>query len=301
MVDVTILLYLPLNTSLDDLSFLANWAQTILMSSEEKMILNGKNTRYFRQRVVPKLYNTKNIQQKDYVEALKEAVLFTYPKKAIEGFFEEEEESEEEPVVEDSYPLADDKDIENELSTEEDLDLDNDFDNIKRKYQVIPHSSFRGKSKEEIKQSFQQISSKSNETNSKFSRASELSYLPNYSNDNDIVSQLDIHSSSHRDRHPKTSNTNKIATYQFTHKLNLTNLPEHVCSANKHVILSIASGYDRDNLREVRRIINESGVALISIGIGDRGMIGVGGYYIRRLSQISELDEKVVNRLWSLV
>ena len=266
--------------------------------------LNGKNTRYFRQRVVPKLYNTKNIRQKDYVEALKEAVLFTYPKKAIEGFFEEEEEL----VVENSYPITEnhqDIENENESSTEEDLD-DHDFDNIKRKYQVIPHSSFRGKSKEEIKQSFLQISSRSNETNSKFSRASELSYLPNYSNDNDIVSQLDTNNSlidirdRDRDRHhPQPSN--KIATYQFTHKLNLTNLPEHVCSANKHVILSIASGYDRDNLREVRRIINESGVALISIGIGDRGMIGVGGYYIRRLSQISELDEKVVNRLWSLV
>jgi hypothetical protein len=60
MVDVTVLLYLPINTSLDDLAFVADWGQKIVAAAEEKMIINGKNTRYLRQRVMPMMYNPNN-------------------------------------------------------------------------------------------------------------------------------------------------------------------------------------------------------------------------------------------------
>ena len=75
----------------------------------------------------------------------------------------------------------------------------------------------------------------------------------------------------------------------------------YTISHNKHVILSVAMGYDRDSMKQVRKIINETGVALLSIGIGDRGMIGLGGYYIKKLHEISTLDDKIVNRLWNFV
>lgn len=48
MVDVTVLLYLPIDTSLDDLAFVADWGQKIVAAAEEKMIINGKHTRYLR-------------------------------------------------------------------------------------------------------------------------------------------------------------------------------------------------------------------------------------------------------------
>merc|ERR1712154_41981 len=68
----------------------------------------------------------------------------------------------------------------------------------------------------------------------------------------------------------------------------------HTVSNNKHVILSVAMGYDRDSMKEVRKVINETGVALLSVGIGDRGMIGLGGYFCRKMQEITRLQETLV-------
>jgi len=109
--------------------------------------------------------------------------------------------------------------------------------------------------------------------------------------------ELNLKSTSH------LSNVSSIEDSQNSQNSNTSSkISTHTVSHNKHVILSVATGYDRDSMKEVRKVINETGVALLSVGIGDRGMIGLGGYYIKKLHELEDksLQNKIITRLWNL-
>ena len=100
----------------------------------------------------------------------------------------------------------------------------------------------------------------------------------------------------------KSSKLSFSSKLSKSHSFSAHSTSSSLTNTNKHVILSLATGYDRNSLREVRQIVNDkTGVALLPVGLGDRGMIGLGGYYIKRLDDIKKLEDQIVTRLTHLV
>jgi hypothetical protein len=429
MVDVTVLLYLPINTSLDDLAFVADWGQKIVSTAEEKMIVNGKNTRYLRQRVMPMMYNPNNsirpvnkpkirenteswlnrlrqadkealpswvkshnlidddpdtlrekereleqkakelveaeeeklkkqnaafnpdclgnhsdglcdcpINRKNYLDVIREAVQFTYPtpeytmnsSTSFNGsqsnlldsdtddsiFSDASTESDEEKEIDAYNPSILDPKLKNHphLNALKQKKKDNNQQNkLNRKISI--RNSNKNKNNSLLGSSESIDSNNSNNSNnsskSKYSSyRAETSGQNNLSNneilknttyhqqqqDQDLMKNLKCKSNS-RDSLSANSDIGSLAGSNTSSRLST-----HTISHNKHVILSVAMGYDRDSMKEVRKVINETGVALLSVGIGDRGMIGLGGYYIKKLHELESksLQDKIVNRLWNL-
>lgn len=383
MVDVTILLYLPINTSLDDLAFVADWSHKIVASAEEKMILNGKNNRYMRQRVMPMMYNPNNnirpvnakaktrenteswlkllkkqdkealpswvkshnlideeqaereaerlaeekrqacqenelcdcadcekVNRKNYLDVIREAVQFTYVpnpvintsrKNLLDGDSEDDSifsdassvtDENTNPKVKSDTPLANNplfnkvnKDIQNS-----EKEIKDNKDKQRKRSRESQNStqpcSNNGPSHKASNTSIEGDSAISNRQNFKSKYGSNRPHGPAQSKkarSNSCDGQSD---NSNNSRNSNGSDFSRVSN--------------HVVSTNKHVILSVAMGYDRDSMKEVRKVINETGVALLSVGIGDRGMIGLGGYYIKKLSEITTLESRIVNRLWNL-
>lgn len=477
MVDVTVLLYLPINTSLDDLAFVADWGQKIVAQAEEKMIINGKNTRYLRQRVMPMMYNPNNnirplnkpktrenteswlkllrkqdkealpswvknhnlidqvnaespeensnsersaspesghesdtastsdsvhthdhpdglcdcaVNRKNYLDVIREAVQFTYPTppsnmsqfSGSQGNLLDSDDSIFSDASSDDDPDIDPKlaahmkmKMNRTVSSESATNNNNKNSRQRRKSgngslrkinknnrnllgsnsSIDSNNSKKSTdSQEDSVYSMNSTGSAGTRTsrNSAFSNKSKYSSYSQAARGTGIPSSLSnsqiMTNNTHRVT-PVTSGTMHDAsrvqstssmlsdslpsartssTTSAAQKLNLdlknlnvkstsqhsygsrsdisSNLSSsrstHTISNNKHVILSVAMGYDRDSMKEVRKVINETGVALLSVGIGDRGMIGLGGYYIKKLHELESksLQDKLIQRLWNL-
>ena len=387
MVDVTILLYLPINTSLDDLAFVADWSQKIVGLAEEKMILNGKNTRYMRQRVMPMMYNPNNNirpvtkaktreNTESWLKMLKKQDKEALPcwvksHNLIDEENEEKERNEKKRIEEEERRAKEKEELEKQKEKEKQEKLEKE----RRELQYSSRTSLRysstlsitSKANSAPETCLEETESSSNRINRKnyldvIREAVQFTYPVPKHEEQDLSDEDSIFSDACTEdevtglalegREPssksKRESQNTKESTKMKQVLNLSvkrkqkqtgtigtiigssgslesnpiNLVQssqsdlsqhsliiespgpishHIISTNKHVILSVAQGYDRDSMKEVRKVINETGVALLSVGIGDRGMIGLGGYYIKKLSEITSLEQRIVNRLWNLV
>jgi len=424
MVDVTILLYLPINTSLDDLAFVADWGQKIVGLAEEKAIINGKNTRYMRQRVMPMMYNPNNdirpvdskvktrenteswlkrlrkrdkealpswvkshnlydsedessnkseyehssadsagcsqgsgassghgsnngscgaghdgdelcdckVNRKNYLDVIREAVHFTYPTPTCSEasgsikmdesdndsvFSDEQSSDEDEHDCRPRHHQRLSKSASNSRRNSQQNSPRGSQNNIHKINSIADRNGPLMGSNTSIEGLSEfSIGNESHNSSGKFSNRSEFSNKSKYSSYTGSSNPTNIFSgSSGLERDIKNMNLKTSSRDGSTCAMSIDGRSDisrpssfgssrsstHTVSNNKHVILSVAMGYDRDSMKEVRKVINETGVALLSVGIGDRGMIGLGGYFCRKMQEITRLQETLVNRLANLV
>lgn len=264
MVDVTILLYLPLDTSLDDISFIAEWGEKLVGEVEENMILSGKDARYIRHRILPMMYRVE-----DEDEIAKELQRIQIQKLEQKNSNPKRTNSKNSFMCIENLPdwvnVSNDQDLEEEIECEpQKLDLKQSFVNSIKKAaeEFILPQKFNTCTTSDSDESDSLFSDSNSIGSSRISKKSLTSQWSNASS--------------------KCSNDSAVAK-------------------NKHIILSIATGYDRSQLKDVRKILAEKKVALLPIGIGDRGMIGLGGYYIKHLDEVEKIQDKIVHRLAHLV
>lgn len=298
MVDVTIFLYLPLNTSLDDLAFVANWGESVVGQVEENMILSGKNPRYIRHRVLPKMYRDEsespqktgllsgNENNKTTRHAWTDEWLIAKKKQQR---LEREQKEMPSWVVQCTDSSSDD-DCDQESSSNTTSTADHSLDTTTS---IMSSLSVSSSAKSEtfvdsIKSAVEFHLPEQHIANSHKSVSSEEECESDsvYSDSNSVGSS----------RISKRSLNSFVSNFSSG-----TNTSTGSMANNKHVILSIAAGYNRDELKEVRQIVNDNRCALLPIGIGNPGMIGLGGYYIKNLEGITKIRENIVNRLTHLI
>lgn len=396
--DVTILLYLPIDTSLDDLAFVADWGQKIVGLTEERMILNGKEPRYIRHRVLPMMYNPENKSRsmrqikprenteswlkllkkqdknnlpdwvkvsseasedesepenevdsanmeelcpckenkKAFVDVIKEAVHFSLPCSRKDTYYADtDEDSIFSDDSSDSGKFGTNTSAEvcslfsmltfnPQLNNEGNNGSKSDISSLHRSSDNLSTSPSEGI---KYNQNSNRHSSNSNYRNISYSNYNNYENNQNHNNVNthDLEANQD-QTVSHHSRHlpdsyPNSNNSSNYSSMRRRHYSSglrsnsssassrrpyskYNGYSNHSTSSsynNKHVILSVASGYDRDSMKEVRKVIQDTGVGILSVGIGDRGMIGLGGYYIKKLAEISNLQNSIVSRLTNLV
>jgi len=388
MVDVTILLYLPLNTSLDDLSFLAEWGVTIVGQVEEKMILAGKSARYIRHRVLPIMYKAETDEKpkvdltgntnpwKDLAtkkQKFQNKIDLPSWVKHTTISSSEESELDEDDSIDDSCCVGTigfakkgeafvkqtpDKKCPGYLSFVETIKQAVDFNKNNCGFSLVPTASSDSESDSMYSDNSQNTQNSRNSQNTANS-VNSLNTTQNIVNITEATQNLKINEKSQNSgkkafsgqfsgtwAHKNSAETSpngsisgetycskysekssdfgdksesksssktsskfstKSSKLSFSHsnasKLSKRSSFSTTSSKNtsKHVILSLATGYDRDTLREVRQIVNDkTGVSILPVGLGDRGMIGLGGYYIKRLGDIKKLEDQIVNRLTGL-
>jgi hypothetical protein len=298
MVDVTIFLYLPLNTSLDDLAFVANWGDSVVGQVEENMILSGKNPRYIRHRVLPKMYRdesdspqktgllSENENNKTTRHAWTDEWLIAKKKQQR---LEREQKEMPSWVVQCTESSSDSDSDDLSATNTEDHSLDTTTSLMSS---LSVSSSAKSESfVDSIKSAVEFHLPEQSIANSHKSVSSEEECESDsvYSDSNSVGSSR-ISKRSARSLNSFVSNFSSG-----------TNTSTGSMANNKHVILSIAAGYNRDELKEVRQIVNDNRCALLPIGIGNPGMIGLGGYYIKDLGGITKIRENIVNRLTHLI
>lgn len=256
-VDVTILLYLPADTGLDDLCFLAEWAENIVEQAEEKMILTGKDVRYIRHRVLPILHcdeTSKDSGESSWEpETWKNHTKYKVAKTVPEWV----------KVMTDS-----ESEIEFEDIISEEMSVDS-----------TPVCKFVQTVSDAAKFIFPNLIKTNQATQ-------DTSDNDSFFSDESIAFKRSRLGSS-----ILTRSTSFSTASSFMGKN----------GSGKHVILAIAAGYDRDQLVNVRNVISENKVSFLPIGLGNRGMLGLGGYYAKNLTEIPSIQEQIINRLTFMV
>jgi len=258
-VDVTILLYLPADTDLDDLCFLAEWAENVVEQAEEKMILTGKDVRYIRHRVLPILHSKEKPSANDtesswdpetWKNLTKYKVAETVPE-WVKVMTDSESEIEFDDII------------------SEEMSVDS-----------TPVCKFVQTVSDAAKFIFPNLVKINQATSTK------------QDSDNDSFFSDESFKRSRLGSSILTRSTSFSTTSSSFMGKN---------GSGKHIILAIATGYDRNQLVNVRNVISENKVSFLPIGLGNRGMLGLGGYYAKNLTEIPSIQEQIVNRLTFMV
>jgi len=251
-VDVTILLYLPAETKLDDLCFLATWAEKVVELAEEKMILKGKDIRYIRHRVLPIIHGKTDKDSETEEEWNPETWKNLTKFKVAES-------------VPEWVKIMSDSESDSELS---------DMSVISEEF-----------SEEQIVCKFAQT----------VSDAAKFSF-PNVIKTNKATGDIsDCDSFYSEESATKKSVLTRSSSFSSSSDFRGKN------GGGKHIILAIADDYDRDQLKNVRKVVTKEKVSFLPIGLGNRGMLGLGGYYAKNLEEIPSIQDQIINRLTFMV